>query len=178
MKLIEDELDYNILKNGSIVKYHNPIILDDDLKWFDKNNYNLIDINTSNWTSANFHQKVKSSLQFPEYYGENMNALIDCLGDMNNKRYKGLLIVLRNFESLSESDRLLSESFLDIISITSRRWLLENFYFICIVQSNDPDIVYNKLGGVQPLWNGDEFLDSNRRNKIIPPLHQGPAPDL
>lgn len=168
MRKKENDLDVTTLLNGPIVMYHNSVILDEDIGWYDQNNYRIIDINTSNWTPSNFHEKVKTGFDFPDYYGKNMNALIDCLSDLYNKKFKGLLIVLRNFEELVELDRSLSEDLLDIIARLSRRWLVTNQFLIGIVQSNDPDLHFEPVGGVRPYWNGNEFFDEERRNKIIP----------
>ncbi len=178
MKLKIDDLDYLLLKDGYVIKYHNTRVLEDDINWLDKNNYDLIDIDTTNWNSNNFHQNVKSSFSFPEYYGENLNALADCLSDMKNTKYKGLVIVLRHFDNLTNLDRALSENLLDVISSIARRWVLENFYLLCLIQSNDPDITYDKIGGYAPTWNGTEWFDDDRRNKVIRSSQGGKPPNL
>ncbi len=174
----ENDLDMLILKNGSIVMYHNTVILEEDIKWFEKSRYEILDINVQNWNSKNFHKKVKENFNFPDYYGENMNAFEDCLSDLLNKKYRGLLIVLRNIDIIAEQDRNLTEGFLGIISSISRRWLLYSQFLIGAIQSNDPDIHFGTLGGEKPLWNSDEWFDEDRRNKIIPSPYTGPPPEL
>lgn len=167
MRTKENELDISTLLNGPIVMYHSPIILDEDIKWYSQKNYRIIDISTSNWTPDNFHEKVKISFDFPDYYGENMTALKDCLGDLYNQKFRGLIIVLRDFDELTALDRNLSEGLLNIISCLSRRWLVTNQFLIGVVQSNDPDLYFEPVGGEVPFWNGNEFFDKERRNKKI-----------
>jgi len=178
MRLKEDDLDYLLLKDGNVIKYHNTDVLEGDIEWLDKNNYDLIDIDTASWNSNNFHQSIKSSFSFPDYYGENLNAFADCLSDMKNAKYKGLVIVLRRFDNFTDLDRVLSESLLDAISSIARRWVLQGFYLLCLVQSDDPDITYDKIGGYAPNWNGVEWFDDDRRNKIIRSSQGGEPPEL
>ena len=79
--------DIEILKNGHICKYFKTAVLDEDLIWFQNNKFEMIDINLSNWTKKNFHKKLKYSLNFPNYYGENLDAFNDCLSDMFDNRF-------------------------------------------------------------------------------------------
>tara|TARA_R110000868_G_scaffold306510_3_gene567747 strand:- start:1919 stop:2212 length:294 start_codon:yes stop_codon:yes gene_type:complete len=37
----------------------------------------------TDWNS--FHSEFKRELEFPDYYGENMNAWIDCIDDLTDK---------------------------------------------------------------------------------------------
>ena len=53
-----------------------------------------------------FFDEVAASLQFPYYFGENWNALWDCLTDLNWLRGSSYLVVFDSAERLlSESDR-------------------------------------------------------------------------
>lgn len=169
MTINEDDPDMLILEDGPIVMYHNTIILDKDLKWFEENRYEVLDINASKWTAKNFHKKAKEAFSFPDYYGENLDAFNDCLGDMLNPKNRGLLIILRNFDDFAAHNASLTENLLDIISITSRRWLLSGSFLIGAIQSNDPDLDFNALGGIKPFWNANEWFDDERRRKIIRP---------
>lgn len=53
-------------------------------------------------TEAEAHRYMKKVLQFPDYYGENLDALYDCLNE-----YDGLEIGLSNYgEGVEHMDRI------------------------------------------------------------------------
>ena len=47
---------------------------------------------------AELHEKISSALDFPEWYGKNLDALYDCLTDMCDEA----VIEIVDFETLSE----------------------------------------------------------------------------
>ena len=165
MKLKEDKIerDIEILKDGPICKYFKNGILDEDIIWFSNNNFEVIEMNARNWNKKNAHLNLKTALNFPDYYGENLNAFSDCLSDMHNKRYKGLILVFRHYDNFVESDRSFAEGILDIIAGESRNWLLTGQKLIGLVQSDNPDIEFPELGGISPSWNSAEWLNENRK---------------
>ena len=71
-------LDWAILKNGSASLYWKMEILETDLTWFKSNNYSIVVFDCKTWTSENeMHKQLKSKFIFPDYYGENWDALND-----------------------------------------------------------------------------------------------------
>lgn len=52
-----------------------------------------------NLMKENPHEYIKSQLNFPDYYGNNLDALYDCLGDISSP-YK---IIIRNSDILDSS---------------------------------------------------------------------------
>lgn len=165
MELNEEniEKDIEILKSGPICKYFKNGILDEDLNWFNNNNFEIIEMNCRNWNHKNVHQKLKDALSFPDYYGENLNAFEDCLTDMYNKTYRGLILVFRRYDSFVEEDGKFAEAILDIIARQSRVWLLTGQKLIGLIQSDNPDLDFPELGGTSPSWNGIEWLNENRK---------------
>ncbi len=45
--------------------------------------YRIQGNNIKNWKT--FHSQFKSEMNFPDYYGENMDAWIDCVDDLSNE---------------------------------------------------------------------------------------------
>ena len=157
------EKDIEILKDGPICKYFKNGILDEDLNWFNNKNFEIIEMNCRNWNRKNVHQNLKIALNFPDYYGENLNAFADCLTDMYNKRYKGLILVFRRYDNFVEVDGKSAEAILDIIARESRVWLLTGQKLIGLIQSDNPDLDFPELGGTSPSWYGIEWLNENRK---------------
>ncbi len=57
-------------------------------------------------TDTLFFDELAAALQFPYYFGENWNAVLDCLTDLNWLRGSSFLIVFDSAEHLlSQSDR-------------------------------------------------------------------------
>lgn len=154
--------DIEILKDGPICKYYQNTVLDEDVNWFIENRFDVYDINVKKWNKKNFHEELKSNLNFPDYYGENLDAFNDCLGDMRNPRYKGLVIVFRQYDEFIGNDRKSAEAILDIIAKESRVWLLNGQKLITLIQSNSPQLELPTLGGTRPSWNSSEWLNSER----------------
>ncbi|WP_165453918.1 barstar family protein [Hyunsoonleella flava] len=166
MELKEDKIgkDIEILKDGPICKYFKNGILDKDLNWFNNKNFEVIEMNCRNWNRKNAHRKLKDALNFPDYYGENMNAFADCLTDMYNKKHRGLVLVFRSYDSFVEEDVKFAEAILDIIARESRIWLLTGQKLIGLIQSDNPDLDFPELGGTSPIWNPSEWFNADRKN--------------
>lgn len=74
------KVDWEILINGSISLYCDENILIKDMDWLKNNQYKVIILDFSEILSVEeFHVRIKKVCEFPDYYGENMSALSDCL---------------------------------------------------------------------------------------------------
>ena len=156
------DIAFQILADGPIAMYHTVGILDKDLQWFRTNNYSVYDLDTKNWSGGQAHADIKKSLDFPDYYGENMAAFNDCLGDMISPDHKGVVLVFRHFDNFLKADKKFGLDLLHIIAEQSRQWLLNRQRLIGIVQSDDPWLTIEKIGGTSPIWNRQEWLNKDR----------------
>ncbi len=159
----EENLDWLIIRDGPIVKYFSSDILEEDIKELDKMRYQIIDLSTSDWTPENAHKKIQVGFDFPDYYGGNRAAFEDCLDDKFDKKYRGLVIVFRHFDKFYSENKEFSESLMDGISSVAWTWLLTGQRLITIIQSDDPDLEIDRVGGYQPSWNGAEWFDDKRK---------------
>lgn len=160
----EDEnLDWLIVRNGPILKYFSQEILEKDITELEKMRYQVIELSMADLTDDNVHKKIQESLDFPDYYGCNMEAFEDCLNDKFNKKYKGLVIVLHHFDTFYSQNKDFSYALMDGIASVAWSWLLAGQKLIGLVQSDDPDLVIDKIGGFKPGWNGEEWLDGDRK---------------
>jgi RNAse (barnase) inhibitor barstar len=160
--------DIEILKASPICKYYKNSILDEDVNWFIDNGFDVYDINVRNWNKRNFHKHLKEELNFPDYYGENLAAFNDCLGDMCNDRYKGVVITFRQYDEFLNNERSSAEAILDILATESRNWLLKGKKLIGLIQSNEPNLELPKLGGISPSWNSAEWMNDSRNYLVVP----------
>ncbi|HRF79021.1 MAG TPA: barstar family protein [Flavobacteriales bacterium] len=155
-------LDLQTLQHGAICLYHNSALLATDLNWYRSANYRVAEFDALGWTEQTAHEALAKGLGFPDYYGRNLNAFNDCLGDMYSRDNPGLLLVFRHFDDISMSDPRFSWGLLDVIAHVSRHWLLTGQRLIGIAQSNNPHLSFERVGGTAPFWNSKEWLDANR----------------
>lgn len=160
----DENLDWSIVRDGPIVKYFSSEILEKHINELDTMRYQIIDISTYNWTKENTLKKLGESFTFPEYYGENITSFKDCLDDMFDKKYNGLVIVLRHFNRFYSKEQDFSKDILNTIARVSWTWLLAGKKIITMIQSDDPDFEIHNIGGFEPSWNGWEWLNSSRES--------------
>ena len=156
--------DIQVLQNGPISMYFKLDFLKSDIKSLKEIGYEVIYFDTSNWTIASAHQDLKEKLSFADYYGDNLNAFNDCLGDFDTKDSCGLVIVFERFDIIADKEMDFCLGFLDVITEQSRQWLLTDRKLICLLQSNNPDLHFEKVGGLNPTWNRQEWLNEKRKN--------------
>jgi len=152
-------LDYRIFQNGWSSLYWRENVLDTDIHWFRQAGYEVIEFDCTSWTDeAIFHSEIKNKLRFPAYYGRNLDALNDCLSDLEFNE-AGKLIAFRHFQFV---DSNLAHNILDIFAGSSRLHLLFGDKLLTLVQVDDPNYEIALVGGCPVLWNGAEWLNSKR----------------
>ncbi|HRI00944.1 MAG TPA: barstar family protein [Saprospiraceae bacterium] len=97
-------------------------------------------------TALDFYQQIKSALSFPDYFGDNLDALYDCLMDLEWIPNQNVSIVLYEGDQIFEED-MDAEFLSDILILmddVSESWAIhdnedipiKNFNFY-IVESNN-----------------------------------------
>lgn len=156
-------LDYKILQNGATSLYYQKKVLDEDLEWFRQHQYLICIFDCTEWTSLDvFHDDLAESLNFPDYYGRNLNALNDCLVDIEVPDQSGTLLVFLRFDHFAKKFRDTAQALLDIIETNSRRFLLTGQRLITLAQSDDPRLSFDPVGANIVQWNGREWLNKKR----------------
>jgi RNAse (barnase) inhibitor barstar len=152
-------LDWDILQKGWASLYFKQAVLDEDIRWFNNNNFHVVEFDCKSWSDiSSMHRNFKEALNFPDYYGNNLNALNDCLSDIEIVD-AGLIIVFRRFDNI-EMD--LARSLVDIFAVNSRLHLLFGKKLITLIQVNNAGyrIEEGEVNFVS--WNRKEFLGSSR----------------
>lgn len=120
-------------------------------------------------TPAAMHEDLARSLDFPGYYGHNLDALNDCLRDIAEDlrgwpaSAAGFVLVFIGFDAFAAHHPVDAWHLLDIIAHQARAALLDGRYLFCLLQSDDPGLSVKPIGAMPVMWNEAEWLDANRR---------------
>ena len=153
-------IDWSILQNGWTSLYWKNEILEKDLEWFKIENYSIVDFDCKTWTDEKqMHRQLKEKLDFPDYYGENFDALNDCLSDIEILD-AGQIVAFRHLDSC---DIKLAHILLDVFANNARRQMLFGKRLIILVQVDNPNYQIDEVGATPVMWNGAEWLNSNRQ---------------
>ena len=164
-------LDWQILRDGGIQLYWRREYLVQETKWFAVHNYDVYEFACDTWSSPEaMFSDLGRVLRLPDWWGQNVNALDDCMDDLPLTESRGAVMVLTNFDvyaagsgsALMHSGRPEAEVILDILAQASRFHLLNGRRLVVLVQTNDPKLRIPELGGMTPQWNRREWLNSKR----------------
>jgi RNAse (barnase) inhibitor barstar len=157
------QLDWALLQNGAITLYRDPQLLEEDVEWLRGHHYRVDSFDCSAWYSeSEMHEAFSSRLVFPEYYGRNIHALNDCISDIEVQLEAGRVLVLNRYDYFAAKFPDVAWSVLDVMEINSRRLLLFGLRLIILVQSDDPEISFDPVGGRPVMWNTREWLNKAR----------------
>jgi RNAse (barnase) inhibitor barstar len=165
-------LDWQILRDGGIALYWRNEYLAQDAQWLKEHDYHVYDFDCATWLSSeDMFADFGRVLQFPDWWGRNLNALNDCITDLPLEESRGAVLVLQHFDSYASQsaarelpkDDTEAVLLLDILADASRFYLVNGIRVIALVQTDDPKLQIRRLGGKSPRWNEREWLNTNRR---------------
>lgn len=156
-------LDWRLLQNSPVTLYFRREVLEGDLSWFRSEGYRVCSLRTGSCASLDaLLVALGGLLSFPDYFGRNLNAFHDCLGDVDVPDAGGLVLVLDEFAPFAASFRHKAQAVLDICAVQSRRFLMAGRRFLVLVQSDDPMLELEPVGSSPVLWNPREWLNASR----------------
>lgn len=86
----------------------------------------------------------------------------DCIGDIEISDQSGRVLVFNKYDSFATKFPHVAWSVLDIMESNSRDLLLFGKRLIILVQSDDPGISFEPVGGRGVGWNRKEWLNRSR----------------
>jgi len=157
------QLDWELLRDGAINLYFRPEFLSEDVEWLRAHNYRLDSFDCSAWLSEkDMHEALASGLEFPSYYGRNLDALNDCISDLEIPEESGRVLVFHRYDLFASKFPKAAWIILDIIETNSRHQLLFGKRLLTLVQSDDPRISFEPVGGRPAMWNRREWFNQSR----------------
>ena len=147
-------VDFRLVHNTFVTMFWRSSLLDETVGWLRSHAYRVVEFDAGSWSSdADMYDDVALALNFPDYFGRNLDALNDCMRDVASGDYAwdadantGLVIVLRAFDAFTGVDRRTAQNMLDIFADQARCAILIGHRIICLVQSNDPRLAFEPGG--------------------------------
>lgn len=156
-------IDYRLMQNSPVALYFSPVILRDHIRELAGLGYWCPEMDTRGWESEDrMHDDFARTLDFPGYYGRNLDALNDCLGDLSSDGRTGISLVLTGYDAFSSRFPRQAWHILDIIAHQSRYAMLVGNRLFALVQSDDPRLRFELVGGMPAWWNFREWFDKDR----------------
>ncbi|MGI5241576.1 barstar family protein [Dactylosporangium sp. CA-139066] len=161
---------FRLLANTPVTLFRRPEVLDETIGWLGAHGYQITRLNAASWsTERDLHREVAAALEFPDYYGHNLDALNDCMRDVVSQAYgwqpdaAGLVLVFVGYDTFAGHCPRAAQVVLDIMAGHSRGAALIGRRLMCLVQSDDPDLRFEPVGATPVAWNDAEWLDAARR---------------
>ena len=158
----KSRLDWELLRSGPIALFHKQNVLKDAIEWLREQGYSVAEVDCHSCCSEAailrvILQSIGISVMEPTYQG-----FVDYLYHHEIADEGGFAFVLRGFEQFASADQEAAEAVLHAISLAAYGKLLFGKRFITLLQSDDPRISFNPIGGQSPVWNRREWSDASR----------------
>ncbi|MFE6733753.1 barstar family protein [Microbacterium sp. NPDC057650] len=160
---------YRLMGNSPVVLFRAVPVLAEAVRMLTEHGWQIVRLDAALWRDVSgFHTAVASALDFPDYYGRNFNAFVDCLRDVVDQDYgwsassEGLAMVFEHFDEFARSDAESAHAVLDILAGASWDAALFGRRLMVLAQSGDPWISFAGVGARPVVWNEAEWLNRNR----------------
>jgi Barstar (barnase inhibitor) len=135
-------LDWQLLQNSSVHRYSSDNEMERTAIGLAGLGYVLHYFDAGNWRhDEEMHTTLAAELQFPNYYGRNLDALNDAFRDVAEYRYgsdssaTGTVFALSKYEPFTLQNPDLARTFLDIFAVNARYGLLVGHPMLCLIGS-------------------------------------------
>jgi hypothetical protein len=161
--------DWRLLQNGFITLLMSSELFKGAKHQLNELGYLLVELDAGTWeTSEAALVAFGKAFDFPDYYGKNLDALVDCLRDVaafdygSDPNSDGTVVAIDHLDVLAHKDSEFAWQLLDILADTGRRALLIGHRFIVIGRSDNPRLEFRPVGATGVLWNEKEWLNKRR----------------
>ncbi|WP_079193545.1 barstar family protein [Streptomyces sp. CB02488] len=159
------------MDNTFVTLFRRRQLLTDAELRLEERGFRVVHLAAGEWArERDMHRAFAAALRFPDYYGNNLDALNDCLGDVachgpydDSPEGTGLVLSITDYDRFAAACPQAAQSVLDIVADQARRAAVLRRRFFCLVHSNDPDIRFEPVGAMPVMWNRDERADAERR---------------
>jgi RNAse (barnase) inhibitor barstar len=161
-----DDVALRLMYNSFVRLFWRMELFEQALGSLSELGYDVARLDASGWVQeSDMHRDMAAALDFPDYYGHNLDALNDCLRDIvsGDVGSAGFILAFTRYDKFAAHCPREAQIVLDIVADQARRALLTGYRVCCLVQSDDPDIRFEPVGAMPVMWNDAEWFDSRRR---------------
>lgn len=146
-------LDFLLIQNGFVSLFCQRTILDEAISWLGQHSYKVVYLDAALWRSnGDLHRDIAHALDFPTYYGRNLDALNDCLSDVATQSYgwaaadAGFVVVIDGYDQFAKRDARTAHLLLDIYARQAAYAALFGHRLMCLVRTDDRRIQVPQVG--------------------------------
>ena len=168
-------LDFRLALTSAVTLFWRPALMDEATDWLRQQGYTIAAFDATTWASdSDLHRDIAAALDFPDYYGKNLDALNDCLRDVVDYEYgttrqaAGLALTFSAYDTFASRHPGTAQIVLDIVADQARCAMLTGHRMLCLVQCESPDMTFDPVGATPVARNHAERLDSQRRPGSVP----------
>ncbi len=160
-RVVPEHLDLWLMRHGPVLLYLKPEVLEDDITWLLQHQYVVHRFASDTWKiETDSLAAVADALGFPNNRGRrNFSGFWDCLPDIHVPEEGGLALVFVRFDHFSHQYSKFAWNLLDCIARASWEFLLTGRRLMVLMQSDDPTIWFEDVGGHTPWMNDREHND-------------------
>ena len=162
-------LDRQLIVAGFVTKFLRESVLDETSGWLIEHGYRVAKVDAGLWRGeSDMHDSLASALDFPDYYGGNLDALMDCLRDVSEQAYgwhpgeTGIVLVIDGYEAFSRLEPEAAQAMVDIIATAALQAALRGNRMLCLLRCEDPWFEIPPVGAQDVWWNPREWMDKDR----------------
>jgi hypothetical protein len=142
-------IDWQLLQNSSVHRYRSDAEMERTATGLDRLGYVIHRLDAGSWRHEDeMHSALAAELHFPSYYGRNLDALNDVLGDVAEYRYgddpetTGTVLVFSGYEPFAQNNAGLAHALLNIFAVNARLGLLVGHPMLCLISATTdfPDV--------------------------------------
>ena len=166
-----NDFDYRLLLDGPVVLFWGEAVLDECVNELKLRKYSVRIMEAQGLSIAALMDEFARLLDFPDYFGKNLDALNDCLYGVAHGAYgwdagcdTGLVLVLRHYDSFTAANPKEAQIIADIFATNSREALLLGNRLIALLQVDDADFALAPAGATVVHWNDNEWFDLSRKS--------------
>ncbi|WIE61520.1 barstar family protein [Curtobacterium sp. MCLR17_032] len=107
--ILGNRLDFEIARDGFVRRLEDDAALRNAKTWLRREGYRVVKLDAGAWEEdKQMHMAFATSLQFPSYFGKNLDALNDCMSDVAEAAYgwdaseTGLVLILSSFDRFAQ----------------------------------------------------------------------------
>lgn len=142
------QLEWRLLQNSCLNLYVDESKMDNHTKILKESNYKVIEFDVRAWNKKEDIDNAFLKIGVPYNNCSNLDAMKDCVAEMNLPDMSDAVMVLRGFDNLIEKlGKDYAEGFLDVISLEARKYLLFGVRLVVLLSVSEDIKFYAKLGG-------------------------------